>query len=243
MSKLYAIGDVHGQREMLSRAHARIKSDRGSDTQSPVVHLGDLCDRGPDTRGVLDDVLNGMEAGEPWHAIRGNHEQLFLNFLEFEGLEDPRYGDAEFWLDPRLGGVETLASYNVEADLSDLMALRDTALKSIPARHVEFLRARPFFFEVPGMVCVHAGIRPGISLMQQNKEDLLWIRDPFLNDPRWHGRLVVHGHTPVSAPEHLGNRVNLDTGAAFGRSLTAAVFEDGNCFVLTDDGREPLRPG
>jgi serine/threonine protein phosphatase 1 len=92
------------------------------------------------------------------------------------------------------------------------------------------------------VVFVHAGIRPGVALADQTEDDLLWIRSDFLDDTRDHGVLVVHGHTVVDTPTHYGNRLNLDSGAAYGGPLTVAVIEGSDVFHLTPAGRVPLRP-
>lgn len=241
--RLYAIGDIHGQRDMLRAAHARIAADRDrcGDAMAPLVHLGDHTDRGPDSRGVIDDLVTGMARGEPWHSIRGNHDQLFLDFLSFTGEGDPRRDTALYWLKPNLGGPATLSSYGVDViahrNVDDIQA---KALAAVPDSHRRFLEGLPYVHETPELICVHAGIRPGIPLDKQDPDDLIWIRTEFLEDTRDHGRVVVHGHTPAERPENHGNRVNLDTGAGYDRPLTAAVFEGRDVWILTDEGREPL---
>ncbi len=243
--RLYAIGDIHGQREMLRAAHSRIEADRAAcgDADAPLIHLGDHTDRGPDSRGVIDDLLAGMGAGRPWRSIRGNHDQLFLDFLSVPDADDPRFGKADWWLQPNLGGDTTLGSYGVEVTADyDFFQLQAQARAAVPEAHVRFLDTLPLTYETPDLFCVHAGVRPGVPFDRQKKEDLIWIREDFLWDERDHGKLVVHGHTPADVPENHGNRVDLDTGAGYGRPLTAAVFEGRNVWVLTDDGRVPLPP-
>ena len=110
----------------------------------------------------------------------------------------------------------------------------------MPESHARFLRGLQLHHAQDGLFLAHAGIRPGVPLTAQSEEDLLWIRDAFHTDTSDHGALIVHGHTPVMAPERWSNRVNLDTGAGMGRALTTAVFEGGQVFILTPDGREPL---
>lgn len=244
--RLYAIGDIHGQREKLRAVHALVAADREAcgDYEAPLVHLGDHTDRGPDSRGVIDDILDGISSGLPWTSIRGNHDQLFLDFLHVADQEDPRFDLAKWWLQPNLGGPATLASYGVNvADFRDFWLLQAAARSEVPGSHRAFLEGLPYQFETPELYCVHAGVRPGIPFDRQKSEDLIWIRDDFLFDERDHGKLIVHGHTPADVPENHGNRVNLDTGAGYGRTLSVAVFEPGRqVSVLTKGGRVPLPP-
>lgn len=224
---------------MLAAAHDRIAEDRRlcGDLRAPVVHLGDLCDRGPNSAGVIRFLLAGQRVGAPWVALRGNHDALFSAFLK-----DPEV-DGQWWLSANMGGSATLASYGVDLSgprpIPDIVA--ETRLR-VPAQHRAFLDGMLPYLETEHLILVHAGIRPGVPLEAQEEQELYWIRDPFLLDSRDHGKLVVHGHTPVEAPMHCGNRIALDTGAGFGRPLTAAVFEGRDCFILTDDGRVPLLP-
>ena len=142
-----------------------------------------------------------------------------------------------------MGGGETTASYDVEPGFwASGERTRRKLSQAVPDAHKAFLAGLPIYHETPRHLFVHAGIRPGLDLSEQVEQDMLWIRDDFLNDPRDHGRLVVHGHTPVDTATHYGNRVNLDTGAGYGHPLTTAVFEDLDCFVLDPDGRRPLKP-
>jgi len=242
---LYAIGDIHGQFDMLRAAHDRIVADRArhGGNDAPVIHLGDLPDRGPDTRAVIQHLIDGIAVGEPWIVLKGNHDRMFQRYLEDRRNHDPRLRRDLDWRHPRLGGLTTLASYGVDGDLTrDQVQVHAEATAAVPAAHRAFLAARPLMHVTDDVVFVHAGIRPGVPLAAQKEDDLVWIRDEFLPDRRDHGRLVVHGHTVVDAPEHWGNRVNLDSGAGQGRSLSAAVFEGRDVWLLTDAGRVPLLP-
>jgi serine/threonine protein phosphatase 1 len=243
--RIYAIGDIHGQLEMLRAAHARIDADRARcrDADATVVHLGDFVDRGPDSRGVIDFLIGGRDQGRPWVFVRGNHDVMFLDFLSPDRNPDDQLRAGLTWLDPRLGGGTTLASYGVTGGLlTGRRAIVTAARKAVPEQHVGFLSGLPRLYATPDVLFVHAGIRPGIPISQQSDTDLIWIREPFLSDTTDHGPLIVHGHTPVETPLHAGNRVDLDTGAGFGRPLTVAVFEGRDCWVLTDEGRVPLLP-
>lgn len=245
MMRIYAVGDIHGQYEMLLEAHDRIEADRArtGDRDAQVVHLGDLTDRGPDSNAVISHLIEGIENGAPWVVIRGNHDKMFADFLRGGRYADHRLRIGLDWLNPQLGGDATLASYGVEQSLLRRKSrIQADAAEAVPEKHVAFLESLPLYYETPDLVFVHAGIRPGLPLRDQIEEDLIWIRDEFLYDTRDHGKLIVHGHTPVQAPMHCGNRVNLDTGAGFGRALTAAVFEGRRVWILNANGRIPLEP-
>ena len=116
------------------------------------------------------------------------------------------------------------------------------AKDAVPQSHLDFLDANPLTFETEDLLFVHAGIRPGVPIKDQDVEDLLWIRQGWLEDTRDHGKLVVHGHTALDHPQHHGNRVNLDGGAGYGRPLIPAAFDGRNAWLLTPSGRVPLRP-
>ncbi len=245
MSAVYAIGDIHGHLGLLKAAHERIAADRArhGTGAAPVVHLGDLVDRGPDSSGVIDLLADGIAAGEPWVVLMGNHDRAFALFLAAPDARDPGLRAELSWLHPRIGGAATLAAYGVRAPADRPVAqVWDEARARVPPAHLAFLSGLPTHHRAGALLFVHAGIRPGLALADQTETDLLWIREPFLSHPDPHPWLVVHGHTAVAAPEHRGNRVNLDSGAAYGGLLTAAVFEGGAAHVLTDRGRAPLAP-
>lgn len=236
---IYAIGDIHGQREMLEEALERITLDGGPDAQ--VVFLGDYVDRGPDCRGVLELLIQGQAEGRNWTCLKGNHDRMFSMFLEDYPRNDARLLVGYHWLHDKIGGVETLASYGVEVgERARIHEVHAAARDAVPQSHQRFLEGLPSHHEQGNLLFVHAGIRPGVALSEQSEDDKLWIRQEFLNDTRRHPWLVVHGHTHVPRAEHRGNRVNLDSGAGFGRPLTAAVFEDDGCWQLSGTGRKVL---
>lgn len=238
--RTYAIGDIHGHLDKLRGLHDLIAADRAmaGDTQAPVVHIGDLVDRGPDSRGVIQFLIEGIGAGLPWVVLKGNHDRMFRGFMRDADYHDPRLRPDLDWLHERLGGGDTLASYGVhgvgESFMHDLWA---QALDLVPVPHLDFIDGLPSYFLRGDCLFVHAGIRPGVDLHDQNEDDFLWIRNDFLTDTRDHGVLVVHGHTPVPEVTHYGNRVNIDTGAGYGEAMSAVVTEGREVWQLTKHGR------
>lgn len=238
---IYAIGDIHGQIAMLDDALDRIERDGGKDAR--IVFLGDYVDRGPDSRGVIARLSEGRDAGRNWVFLKGNHDRMMEWFLRDPPMQDPHLLVGYHWFHDRLGGRATLSSYGIDdIDGRRQIPLANEFRAAVPASHVAFLRDLALCHRRGPLFFAHAGIRPGIPLNEQAENDLLWIRDPFEDDPRDLGALIVHGHTPLDRATHFGNHVNLDSGAGWGRPLSAAVFEGRDCWLLTEDGRVPLRP-
>ena len=221
---IYAIGDVHGCLSQLRALEAAIASDAAGIAGAKwMVTLGDLVDRGPDSAGVIAHVLAPAPPGFTRICLRGNHEQMLLDFLA-----DP---DANgLWL--AQGGEETLKSYGVRRALRS--SSRAAALaKKMPVAHREFLETLPVLLTAPGWAFVHAGLRPGVALDRQDDKDLIWIRGPFLDGPPIPGLRVVHGHTLVDEPEVLLARINIDTGCfASGRLTAVRITPDGATRLL-----------
>lgn len=237
--RVYAIGDIHGHLDRLRAAHARIAADGGED--APVVHLGDLIDKGPESRGVVETLMAGQAQGRDWIVVKGNHDRALPNFLRDPRWVDPRAAQRKDWIGRDVGAETTLASYGVpDAVRRPLDEVHAEAVAKVPEDHARWLLGLPPWHLTPRALFVHAGIRPGVDLRAQVEDDLLWLRKPFLDDPRDHGVLVVHGHTPVGRPSHHGNRVNIDTGAGDDGPLTAIRIDDAGVWVLEDDGPRRL---
>ena len=273
--RTYAIGDIHGHLDSLRSVHHWIDEDRrlegGDDV---VVHVGDLTDRGPDSAGVIQFLIDGLATGEPWVVLRGNHDRMMSMYLGPAPQQDPKlrsdyswlhhrlgglttlasYGvlpaeetnpkipKGKHWLHPRAGGNETLTSYGIDLDSVEDRELAKAARAAVPTEHQAFLAALGTIYRTKDAVFVHAGIRPGVPIEDQIEDDLIWIREPFLSDITDHGPLIIHGHTPVDEPIHYGNRVNIDSGVAFGGPLTVIVLEGRKVWNLTAAGRVPLLP-
>ncbi|CAN0594606.1 unnamed protein product, partial [Ectocarpus sp. 12 AP-2014] len=224
---IYAIGDIHGQLEELRAAHALIADDaRAHGTSTCVVHVGDLVDRGPDAKGVIDFLIGGIAAGEDWIVLKGNHDKLFLDFLQGGDGKNVHLRRGITWQSSVMGGAETLKSYGVKRRaLERAKSFATRARSAVPKAHEAFLAACPTSHRKDGMIFVHAGIRPGFPLDAQDEDDLLWIRDDFLWHMGAHEALIIHGHTPVEEPTHYGNRINIDTGAGWGNPLVPVVLD------------------
>jgi serine/threonine protein phosphatase 1 len=220
-TRLYAIGDIHGCLDLLDRAVAAIHHDVEKHGPGAItVTLGDYIDRGPDSRGVLDR-LAANPFPTSYVALKGNHESMFEDFLA-----DPSLG--RYWASQ--GGEETLLSYGIAE--RKLMRDYERAAELLPEAHARFLRSLKLSFSHGNYFLCHAGVRPGIPLESQSDQDLLWIRDEFLDSTLDFGKIIVHGHTPVAKPELRPNRINIDTGAfATGRLTCVALDEDGHRFL------------
>jgi serine/threonine protein phosphatase 1 len=201
-----------------------VRAIEGDLRTSPIadgltVTLGDYVDRGPDSRGVLERLAKNPFPTE-YIALKGNHEALLEAFLH-----DPVVGS--HWR--QLGGLETLHSYGVPVAAVMIGKGFEEASKrlgqAIPEDHLRFLASLQLSVSVGDYFFCHAGVRPGVALDKQSADDLLWIRDDFLNSKVNFGKVVVHGHTPIDAPEVLPTRINIDTGAFAAGRLTCLVLE------------------
>ena len=213
--RVYAVGDIHGLDERLGTLHALIAADLRTRpvAAATVVHLGDYIDRGPDSAKVLARLSGLRRIGRAFVVnLMGNHERTLLDALA---------GDAPAATDfLHQGGGATLASLGIDAAVPAAEWSARMARASLG-----FLRGLALMHRAGGYLFVHAGIRPGIAPDRQLAADLVSIRQPFLASEADFGVVVVHGHTPVPAPAIRANRIGIDTGAALGGPLTAAVLE------------------
>lgn len=227
--RAYVIGDIHGRLDLLDDLLERIHDDleRSPAKKVVIAFVGDLIDRGPSSAGVIERLREYRRAGVKTVFLLGNHEEVMLRILDGDGSQIGQ------WL--KFGGAQCLASYGVDpvalGSMSEAEAL--TAIReAVPAEHSRFLHGFADSFRFGDYLVVHAGIRPGVELDQQLQSDLRWIRQPFLNDRRNHGFVVIHGHTVTDAIDQRPNRIGIDTGAYSSGVLTALAIEGAERWVI-----------
>ncbi len=214
--RLYVIGDIHGSIAKLRDLHGQIAADlRARPAASALlIHLGDYVDKGDQPRAVVDYLIEHDPVPDiEMLNLTGNHEETMLAALDGDGAA------AADWLWG--GGRTTLVSWGVAED-----AEQATWPDHFTAGQMRFFRRLHLHHQEGGYLFVHAGIRPGIALADQSREDLIRIRHDFLGSERDHGVVVVHGHTAGFNPVVRDNRICLDTAAWSGGPLTCGVFED-----------------
>jgi serine/threonine protein phosphatase 1 len=221
--RVYAIGDIHGRLDLLDTLLADIAMDnlaRGNGIETRYIFLGDLIDRGPESRGVVDRLLAFSRSGANVRFLMGNHEQVFLRAIQGDKKALRFLG--------RIGGRETLNSYGITDEdyktlCTDELAARVAAL--VPPAHVAFLSGFEDMIALGDYLFVHAGVRPGVGLEEQSQSDLYWIRDEFLSHRDSFGPIVVHGHSITDDVDLRTNRIGIDTGAFASGRLTALGLE------------------
>jgi serine/threonine protein phosphatase 1 len=232
--RAYAIGDVHGRLDLLEELLAAIERDNASrpPARTWLIFLGDLVDRGPDSRGVVEHLLHLKPSFAQTVFLQGNHEEFLLRVLA--GEEDV----VTDWL--TYGGLECAESYGVSRGWTLNATPGDVARRLqelVPDSHRTFLSNMADTFRFGDYLFVHAGIRPGVPIAEQSAKDLRWIREGFLESRADHGLVVVHGHTIVDEPEEHANRIAVDTGAYRHGVLTAVGLEGTERWFI--QAREP----
>jgi len=230
--RAYAVGDIHGRLDLLERLLNGIEAEiaEHSRHKTSIIFLGDIIDRGPASAEVVERLRTYRHSDASVHFVMGNHEEVMLRVLG---------GEANLlasWL--RFGGAETLTSYGVDpAELGHMRkeAKLERIRAAIPAEHRKFIEGFADSISFGGYLFVHAGIRPGIDLAEQSQTDLRWIREPFLEDSRDHGFVVVHGHTITNEVDVTPNRIGIDTGAFCTGTLTALGIDGSRRWLIQAD--------
>ena len=234
--RVYAVGDIHGEAGRLSDLLRSIEADAaGAPADRLLVTLGDYVDRGPDSREVIDILEDVPLPGFRCVYLMGNHERMMLDFLDRHESGSKwlmNGGDAtcrSYGLDPLGGPWAAGAAADETARLDDL---RRDLQEALPVPHRRFLDSLVMHHREGDYLFVHAGLRLDRPLAEQDPEDLLWIRDPFLYSTSDPGFIVVHGHTPTGEPDRQVNRIGIDTGACYGGPLSCLVLENAEQRIL-----------
>ena len=223
---IYAVGDIHGRYDLLKDLLQLVLADwkaRAPTRRPLLIFCGDYVDRGPQSAEVIEALIWLQKRGDIQACfLKGNHEQALMRFFD-----NPL--DAAGWL--RFGGVETLESYGVRApkpdDPTDCLRARDLLLQRMPSSHLRFVERLELMLVVGDYAFVHAGVQPGTALRGQREEDLLWIRQDFLDDDGPFEKVIVHGHSWTDdRPQLLPHRIGIDTGA-YTTGVLSAVRLDG----------------
>ena len=226
--RIYAISDIHGCAHLLEQMFRVIDADiaHSKPYRAIEVFMGDYVDRGPDSRATLDLLIQRARRGNTVF-LKGNHEAFLA-----EVFQDPSCMAA--WL--RVGGFETLMSYGLRPSLNPSDAEQAELVQQLsaamPPQHHAFLKRLRLTFTCGDFLFVHAGVRPGVPLSEQQETDLLWIREEFLKSQEHFGKYIIHGHTPVRSAEVLANRANIDTGAYATGNLTLLTIQGSRLLAL-----------
>ncbi|HEV7889706.1 MAG TPA: metallophosphoesterase [Pyrinomonadaceae bacterium] len=237
----FVVGDVHGRRAQLRLLLSTLPREAGRDT---LVLLGDLIDRGEDIPGTVEDVL-ALKGEAPEGRVvilRGNHEQMLLDFLD-EG--------APLWLHPAVGSYHTFGQYTSLRLTDELRSWWEEAQRrvrdSIPAGHLEFFRSLPLFHEDEHAFYVHAGLDGEKHPCETDARHLLWSRNPDFYK-HYYGKPCVFGHTPTPLLPLLGrlgrhgiyvshSAIGIDTGYDSECALTCLRLPEFELFQAFADGR------
>ncbi|MEC3910825.1 metallophosphoesterase family protein [Sphingobium sp. CR2-8] len=227
--RVYAIGDVHGRIDLLDALLAMIAQDDKDRPRKAIslILLGDLVDRGAESRAVVERVMALCASGGDVVCLKGNHEEAFILAARGDVRALPLFR--------RMEGEATLASYGLPPALFWTMSDEEVAAwmaTNVPRAHVDFLDSMPDSVAIGDYLFVHAGIRPGIPIEEQSANDLRWIRQEFLGHRGVHPKMVVHGHSISREVDQQAGRIGIDTGAYFSGRLTAIGLEGTERWVL-----------
>lgn len=202
MPKIYAIGDVHGCHAQLTTLLTAL-SIGPDDT---LIFLGDVIDRGVDSKGVLDTILHYQSLCQVV-LIKGNHEEMMLG-----AVHEREY--LKYWL--KFGGVETLQSFDVSTDLQ--------GLKQIPFEYFKLLKSAVDYYETAEFIFCHATPLPHLTMDKQSDEGLRWrFIPPDGQDAHCTGKTIICGHSTQKDGKiyHHNNLICIDTCEHGNHCLTA----------------------
>ena len=203
--RLFAIGDIHGHFLELTGLVGQLAGDGMAPERDTIVFLGDAVDSGPDTKRVVDQLMEWQRTYPHWVFLMGNHDALMIDALD-------REDDVErFSLWFSQGGEETYLSYLGDRAASDGKQDLPRPSAIVPEEHRQWLRGLALFHETDQYIFVHAGLRPTRAPEKNTRHDMLWIREPFIRSEYDWGKRVIFAHTPVREPLVMPNKIGIDT--------------------------------
>lgn len=226
---MYVIGDLHGCPKEPETLLRFLEEKEGLTEQDIVIFVGDYIDRGPDSKAVVELVLDFRRRFPATRFLKGNHEDMLLDFLGFGG----NLGQAFLYN----GGVETIQSYGIT-----VFAPPSEMVSALPPSHFKFYCELESIVIVKNFICVHAGLNPLRDLNAQNDSDVFWIRDEFLNSVHSFKKTVIFGHTPHREIfHHLPYKLGIDTGLVFGNKLSCVELVSGHVFQIARESSDVVR--
>ena len=239
--RVYAIGDIHGRFDLLEALHDAISEDvaQAPDLDQTIVYLGDYIDRGSQVYEVVDALANDLPKGLRKVHLKGNHEDMMQGFLASTfpfGTWLVNGGDAtlvgyDIDISP-LTWANALAFGEIDVNQAEEDEIRAALADKLPVAHTEFLERLVLHHRCGDYIFVHAGIRPGVPLEQQDPEDIIWIREKFIRSNADHGGVVVHGHSIFDDVDIQSNRIGVDTGAWRSGRLSCLVLEGDDLRII-----------
>jgi serine/threonine protein phosphatase 1 len=233
-SQVFAVGDIHGCKELLNVIHNKIiEVSKNKEGEKLLIYLGDYIDREPDIKGTIQTLIDFQPENFTKVFLLGNHEQMLLDFMA--GKRNSLY----IWLGN--GGLETLESYGCDMNsyIDNAMELKGEELirkqftRLLPSAHKNFFNQLILNYEWDDYFFVHAGINPDLPIEKQEKETMLWTREKnFFNPKMTCSKIIVHSHTPVEKIEKYPFRINLDTGSFYSGKLSCLKIENGELAFL-----------
>tara|TARA_B100001245_G_C22862049_1_gene414510 strand:- start:276 stop:995 length:720 start_codon:yes stop_codon:yes gene_type:complete len=233
-SQVFAVGDIHGCKELLNVIHNKIiEASKNKEGEKLLIYLGDYIDREPDIKGTIQTLIDFQPENFTKVFLLGNHEQMLLDFMA------EKRNSLYIWLGN--GGLETLESYGSDMnsyidhsmELKDEELIRKQFTRLLPFSHKNFFNQLILNYEWGNYFFVHAGINPDLPIEKQEKETMLWTREKnFFNPKMTCSKIIVHGHTPVEKIEKYPFRINLDTGSFYSGKLSCLKIENGKLSFL-----------
>jgi len=224
--RVYVIGDLHGCPDEPAILLRHLEDKEGLSEDDLIVFLGDYIDRGPDSKAVIDLSLDFKLRFPKTRFLKGNHEDMMLDFLGFGG----NLGQAFLYN----GGLETIQSYGIS-----VFAPPTEMVSVLPKEHFKFYCELESIIKVDNFILVHAGLNPIRELEEQHDGDVFWIRDEFLNNIHSFDKTIVFGHTPHQEIfSHLPYKLGIDTGLVFGNKLSCIELRSGKVFQISREKKE-----